>query len=231
MNPPLTPVIPSDGTGPARPSGPSSLADRAYEQIRDQLVTLAIAPGAPINEDQLVRDLGFGRTPVREAVKRLALESLVDIYPRRGTFASEIQITDLALVTDVRALTEGHAALRAAQRITAEDRKDLQALLERLAAQKDHAGSSIDGMGLDADVHRFVYRCARNPYLEEVLTRHFNLSLRIWHLVLDRLPDVLPHVTEHVELLRAIDAGEPERAREVAQQHVIGFAALVRDVL
>jgi len=78
------------------------LADRAYAELRDRIVALVIAPGAPINEDALGRELEMGRTPVREAIKRLALENLVTVFPRRGTFASEINITDLAQISDVR---------------------------------------------------------------------------------------------------------------------------------
>ena len=66
------------------------LADRAYVELRDRLVTLRIAPGEPIDEDLLGHQLEMGRTPVREAIKRLALENLVTVFPRRGTFASEI---------------------------------------------------------------------------------------------------------------------------------------------
>ena len=63
-------------------------------------------------------------------------------------------------------------------------------------------------MALDARVHRFVHRCTGNPYLEETLGRYFNLSLRIWYLVLDRLPHLFTRVHEHEELLRAIADGE-----------------------
>ena len=70
-------------------------------------------------------------------------------------------------------------------------------------------------MALDARVHRFVYRCAGNPYLEETLGRYFNLSLRIWHLVLDRLPHLFARVHEHDDLLRAIAAGDADGAREM----------------
>src|ERR1700716_713863 len=103
------------------------LADRAYRQLRDRLVTLRIPPGAPIDEDLIGRELHMGRTPVREAIKRLSLENLVTVFPRRGTFASEINITDLAHISDVRAQLEGHAAYRAAQRISDAQRAELQA--------------------------------------------------------------------------------------------------------
>ena len=65
-----------------------SLAERAYRAIRDRLVMLEIRPGAPINEEQLGQSLGVGRTPVREALKRLQYERLITTYPRRGTFAT-----------------------------------------------------------------------------------------------------------------------------------------------
>src|ERR1700749_213240 len=104
------------------------LADRAYADLRDRIVTLRIAPGAPIDEDVLGGELGIGRTPVREAIKRLALENLVTVFPRRGTFASEINITDLRDISDVRMQVGGHAAYGAAERISEAQRAELQDL-------------------------------------------------------------------------------------------------------
>ncbi len=193
-------------------------------------MTLRIAPGAPIDEDALGAELEIGRTPVREAIKRLALENLVTVFPRRGTFASEINITDLADISDVREQLEGHAAYRAAQRITAPQQAELEALLSELS---DSAGSEhVEAlMGLDARIHRFVHRCTGNPYMEETLGRYFSLSLRIWYLVLDRLPHLFARVHEHEELLRAIAAGDPDRARRVMVEHIETFEREIRAVL
>ncbi len=206
------------------------LADRAYGELRDRIVTLRIAPGAPIDEDALGRELAIGRTPVREAIKRLALENLVTVFPRRGTFASEINITDLAGISDVRIQLEGHAAYRAAQRITAGQREELEQLLEELAGSQ--GSDDVEAlMALDTRVHRFVHRCAANPYLEETLGRYFNLSLRIWYLVIDRLPHLFTRVHEHDDLLRAIADGEADRARDVLAEHVETFEREIRSVL
>src|SRR5579875_4223244 len=139
----------------ARGGARELLADRAYDELRDRIVTLRIAPGEPIDEDAIGEELGMGRTPVREAIKRLALENLVTVFPRRGTFASEINITDLAHISDVRVQLESHAAFRAAQRLTDALRAELSGLLEALAAAD---GSPETLMALDADVHRFVHR-------------------------------------------------------------------------
>jgi DNA-binding GntR family transcriptional regulator len=216
----------SAATG-ARSGAGGLLADRAYVELRDQIVTLAIPPGAPINEESVGRELEIGRTPVREAIKRLALENLVAVYPRRGTFATEINITDLAHISDVRVQLEGHAAFRAAQRLTPEQREELDRLLGTL----DGDGDAEALMRLDAAVHRFIYRCAGNPYLRDTLERYLNLSLRIWYLVLGRLPHLPERVHEHVALLHAIRDGDADRARTVAAEHVATFEDEIRGVL
>jgi DNA-binding GntR family transcriptional regulator len=216
---------------PKRQAAPRGLlADRAYRELRDRLVTLRIAPGAPIDEDLIGRELEMGRTPVREAIKRLALENLVTVFPRRGTFASEINITDLAHISDVRSQLEGHAAYRAAERITDAQRAELSGMLEELQASRgtDDLESLME---LDARVHRFIYRCAANPFLEETLGRYFNLSLRIWYLVIDRLPHLFARVHEHQDVLLAIGAGQAAQARDTVAAHVATFEREIRSVL
>jgi DNA-binding GntR family transcriptional regulator len=215
-----------DGRGTPR----DLLADRAYRELRDRLITLRIPPGSPIDEDVIGRELAMGRTPVREAIKRLALENLVTVFPRRGTFAAEINITDLAHVSDVRAQLEGHAAYRAAERVTAAQRAELSALLEEL--QLSRGNDEVESlMELDARVHRFIYRCAANPFLEETLTRYFNLSLRIWYLVIDRLPHLFARVHEHQDVLVAIAAGDAELAQDILSGHIATFEREIRAVL
>jgi len=194
------------------------------------LITLRIPPGAPIDEDAIGRELKMGRTPVREAIKRLALENLVTVFPRRGTFASEINITDLADISDVRAQLEGHAAYRAAERITDAQRADLAGLLVELDLSRGQDDVELL-MELDATVHRFIYQCAGNPFLEETLGRYLNLSLRIWYLVIDRLPHLFARVHEHEEVLHAIESGQAERAREILTRHIGTFEREIRSVL
>ena len=85
-------------------------------------------------------------------------------------------------------------------------------------------------MRLDTDIHRAVYRCTHNRYLEATLSQYYNLSLRIWYLFLERLPPV-DHTKEHVPMLEAIIAGEAEHARDLAVFHVERFEKSVREVL
>ena len=214
---------------PATPVPASGLlSDRAYAALRDRLITLVIAPGAPIDEDALTRELAVGRTPVREAVRRLALEGLVVVYPRRGTFASTIDITSLSDITEVRAQLEPHAAARAAALADAADREEAAGLIGELERAAASQRSLIE---LDARVHRFVHRCSRNPYLARDLDRYLNMSLRIWHLTFDRLPPLADPVREHRALLDAIAGGDAEAARAIALEHVLGFAREMRAAL
>ena len=205
-----------------------TLADRAYGELRERIVSLALAPGSPLLEDVLVAELGVGRTPIREAVKRLALEDLVTIYPRRGTFVAEIEIGDLAQISDVRLQLEGHAAFRAAENATPADRVEADALIDELDAL---VPTAEELMRIDTRIHRFVYRCSGNPYLVATLERLLNLSLRIWFRVLDRLPHLEASVYEHRELLAAVRDGEAKRARALASAHVATFEREIRTVL
>ncbi|EXU61945.1 GntR family transcriptional regulator [Streptomyces sp. DSM 41524] len=205
-----------------------SLAERAYRAIRDRLVMLEIRPGAPINEDQLAQSLGVGRTPVREALKRLQYERLITTYPRRGTFATDVNITDLAHISEVRQELEPLAAALAARRATAADRATLTAALRELAGADSPQRDAAELMRLDLQVHRAIYAATHNPYLEDTLVRHDNLATRIWCLFIDRLSDMAGHVGEHGPLIEAVVAGDADKAAQLAHSHVEGFERAIR---
>ncbi|GHJ33620.1 GntR family transcriptional regulator [Streptomyces hygroscopicus subsp. sporocinereus] len=208
-----------------------SLAERAYRAIRDRLVMLEIRPGAPINEEQLAQSLGVGRTPVREALKRLQYERLITTYPRRGTFATDVNITDLAHISEVRQELEPLAAAQAARRATAADRAALTALRRELRDAAERPPDAAGLMSLDLKVHRAVYAATHNPYLADTLVRHDNLATRIWCLFIDRLSDMAGHVEEHGPLIEAIVGGDPDTAARLARGHVVNFERAVREAI
>ena len=210
------------------PSESLSQAERAYLTLRDLILTLQLPPGAPVQEEPLTRELGIGRTPFREAVKRLESESLIAIYPRRGSFVTEVNITDHALIADVRRRLEGHAAWRAAERATEAERAELD---ELRVLVEDVSSEQAPIMSVDTKIHRTLYRCTHNRYLEGTLGQYYNLALRIWCLFFDRLPDVTEHVGEHAELLKAVIAGDAERADRIAVAHVDHFEQAIRSVI
>src|SRR3954471_17973760 len=107
-------------------------ADRAYLAIRGLIVSLGLRPGAVIDERELMQQLGLGRTPVREALRRLAQERLVEVFPRRGMFVTEVDARDLARLCEVRLALEPEAARLAAERATQADLAELRVVLGEL---------------------------------------------------------------------------------------------------
>jgi DNA-binding GntR family transcriptional regulator len=211
----------------AAPSEGGTLSDRAYEAIRDQLTTLAILPGSVINEEALVQSLGMGRTPIHDAIRRLALEKLVVIYPRRGTLAAPLDITDLARISEVRIPLEGVAASCAARRASKEDIDALEVILSELSGATDNRRL----LEIDVSLHRAIYRSAHNPHLEATLTQYLNLTLRILYLVLDSLPHLPDHLLEQRELVGAVKARDAGRAHALAVQHLSDFVEEMRTLL
>ena len=200
------------------------IADRAYVALRDRIVTLRLPPGTALREDRLMHELGLGRTPLREAVKRLALEGLVDVRPRSGTYVTEVEAHDIVHISEVRAELEAQAARLAARRMDDEGRARAAGLDAELTAI-DGADSFDAYMNLDERVHRFVWEAARNPYLADVLERFWAHSLRIWHLVLERVPALPAAVHEQRALLDAVSAGDARRAGARMREHVQAFEA------
>jgi DNA-binding GntR family transcriptional regulator len=209
---------------------PPSLAEQAYLFVRDQLVMLDIRPGDPINEEWLGTTLGMGRTPIREALKRLESERLVVAYPRRGTFATDVNISDLAHISEVRRTLEPMATAAAAGRATTADRATLTELRAQLDAGVP-AGDNAELLRTDLALHRAIYRCVHNPFLEDTLIRYDNLATRIWCVFVPRLSGMAGHVDEHVPLLTAIIEGDAEKAAALTFEHVTGFEAAIRALI
>jgi DNA-binding GntR family transcriptional regulator len=198
------------------------IAERAYYALRDRIVTLRLAPGTLLREDELMRDLGIGRTPLREAVKRLALEDLVAVRPRSGTFVTEVDSAGIIHIAEVRSELEAQAAELAALRMDEATRARAEALLDQVRGL-ERAADAEALMALDESIHRLAWEAARNPYLAATLDRYFVLSLRIWHVVLDRVPGLGGVVFDHARLLEAMLARDPTLARSLMREHVMAF--------
>ena len=208
-------------------------ADRAYVDLRDRIVTQQLAPGTVLREDELMRELEVGRTPLREAVKRLALENLVAVQPRRGTFVSPVEASDIENISEVRAELEGYAAELAARRLDGDHRAAAEAL-QREVEELAGSGDQDWLMRFDERIHRFTWEASGNPYLQDTLERYFTHSLRVWYLVLNRLPGLGHSVHDQAHLVEALLAGDAERARSIMREHVLAFqrellAAFSRD--
>ena len=209
---------------------PLSQADLAYREIRALIVTLELPPGSLLSEPEIQARLGLGRTPVREALRTLAHERLVEVYPRRGMFVAALDPRDLSALSEVREQLEPFAARLAAERRTDEDVE----VIDELIADLDAVAAAPDMhrlIELDQRIHHHIYRCAHNDFLQSVCEEHYMHALRIWFLALDRVTHLGDAVAEHRDLLLAVRDGDPERAADVMSIHVRGFEAEVRRAL
>lgn len=220
--------------GIARPLVPPageavSLADQAFHAIRELIVSLELAPGAVVNERELTEQLAIGRTPVREALRRLAQEKLVEVYPRRGIFVTTVDVRDLARLCEVRSVLEPEAARLAADRATQLDLDALSELLNELGSSKVRDDKTL--IDLDRRIHRTVYRCTHNHFLEATLEEYYALALRIWMLALEETGELRAAVLEHRPLLEAVAFGKGDVAAEIMRDHVEHFEIAMRRVL
>ena len=199
-------------------------ADRAYVAIRGLIVSLALPPGAVIDERELMRQIGLGRTPVREALRKLAQEQLVEVFPRRGMFVTGVDVRDLARISEVRTALEPEAARLAAERATDEERQELADLSDEIARGDDL-------MGLDERIHRAIYAAAHNDLMEKTLGEYYVLALRIWMIALDRAEDLEEAVEAHRDLIQAIIVADGDRAADLMRDHVENFERAMREVL
>jgi DNA-binding GntR family transcriptional regulator len=206
----------------------ASFADRAYYAIRELIVTLELPPGAVVREPELTERLGIGRTPVREALRRLAQERLVEVFPRRGMFVTKVDDRDLARLCEVRVALEPEAARLAAERATQADLAELQGVLAELGGPRKRDPRAL--IDLDERIHRAIYHASHNPYLAETLEEYYAHALRIWMVALART-DIGAAVGGHHAVLEAVVRGDGARAARLMREHVESFEHTVRDVL
>lgn len=206
------------------------LSEKAYQLIKHRIVTLQLPPLTLLSEREMMRDLNLGRTPIREALQRLANEGLVKIVPRRGIFVSEISITDLQNILEVRIKLEDLGARLVAQRITPAQMARIDSLLDEM---KDAEGDRAALLSIDERFHELLYEAMDNEYLATTLRRLYALSLRLWYLALDRLDQAYLQdaIRQHRQIAQAIRQRDPARAGALLVQHVQDFQHQYRRVI
>jgi DNA-binding GntR family transcriptional regulator len=205
------------------------LSDKAYELIRHKIITLEMPPLSAIDESVLMAKLEIGRTPIREALQRLASEDLVSIAPRRGIFVADISITDLQEIFELRMVLEGFCVRLAAERATVPQIAGLGAVIRELDAVPDEDTQAL--LAIDERFHTLLCQAAGNQFLADSLEHLQALSFRIFYLVLNRLGSVRWTVEQHREIVEVLQAQDGARAEALLQQHIYQFQQEIKAVL
>ena len=203
-----------------------SLTDQAYRALEEQIVTLKIPPGTVVSEAILGQRLGIGRTPIREALWRLARERLVAIIPHRGIIVSEINIKLQLRLLELRRVVERLVASRSAKRASDAERRRL----EEIAAGMETAAAANDDvafMRLDREFNELTVAAARNEFATSAMSLVQGLSRRFWYLHYREAADMPLAARLHADVARAIARGEGEaagRASDALVDYIEDFA-------
>ncbi len=218
----------------AEDAPPVSFAEKAYQLLVRKVTRLELAPGDVLVEKNLMAELGIGRTPIREALQRLATEGLVQHLPNRGTLVSDIGAANVQSIYEFRSLIEGETARLAATRATEDDIAELQSLDEKLN-QATEGGDIDDFVALDRRFHEVLSRASKNIYLQEAVPRIFNLHLRLWFYISLKSESWHPVAHSHDKMTKgvvdAIRERLPEKAEEVMTSYIAHRHQEVKNLL
>jgi DNA-binding GntR family transcriptional regulator len=188
-----------------------TLTERAYRTLEEAIATEALQPGEVVSEAQLATRFGFGRTPVREALQRLARERLVRILPRRGVVVAAVDVREQLRMLEVRREIERLCARVAARRADSEQRARLRTIaeaMERCAETEDETAF----LRLDRELNLLVLEAARNEFATATMVLMHGLSRRFWFIHGRHNADIREAAEVHALLARAIAEEQPEAA-------------------
>ena len=231
---PLSAAAQGARNGSTWDSEPRSLAERAYELLVRKITRLELAPGSVLVEKALIEELGIGRTPIREALQRLAIERLVDHLPNRGMLVSEITATSVQQIYEFRAVIDGYAAGLAAGRATPEQVRDITAAHKRLvrATEDDDINDFVEG---DRDFYRVLSAAAHNAFVADAIPRIFNLHLRLWFYISQKIGEWRSLALSHQEMTRevvdAVTGRDPARARAAMETYITRRHQDIKNIL
>lgn len=207
-----------------------SLTDRAYSHLEEMIVTLRLPPGSAVSETALSQSLGIGRTPIREALHRLARERLVTILPRRGIIVSEINVKSQLRLLEVRREVERLVAKSAARRATPEERArflELARRFERSARTND----DVAFMRVDREFNDLSVTAAHNEFAAGAMSLMHSLSRRFWYMHYKQTAD-MPHIAKlHADIARSIGAGNEAAAGKAMDRLLDTVAKFTRDTV
>lgn len=195
------------------------LREVIFNTLRDAIIVGELKPGERLMEVKLADKMGVSRTPVREAIRKLELEGLVNMLPRKGAHVADLSVKDIVDVLEVRATLDGLATSLSASRITDEELKELKHINLQFIGfiEKENLQGSVKK---DVEFHDIIYRSSRNDKLMQIVSnlREQVQRFRVIYLKDYKSPKEL--IKEHIDIYDAIYSRDPEKAQQMAQRHI-----------
>lgn len=198
------------------------LRDIVFDYMKNAIITGELKPGERLMEVQLAEKLGVSRTPVREAIRKLELEGLVVMVPRKGAYVSDLDTRDLLNVLEIRGSLEGLAASLAAERITDEEIRELNSIVDEFYKSietNDHEAL----VKCDKAFHDLIFAASRNDKLVQImnnLQEHVH-RFRVRYINEEKKSKKL--YQEHKKILESLEERNADNARKWAEKHIYNF--------
>ena len=213
---------------------PRSLAEKAYQLLVTKITRLDLLPGSVLAEKTLIEELAIGRTPIREALQRLAIEGLVEHMPNRGMFVADITAQSVQQIYEFRSLLDGYAAWLAASRADAQQIQELRHLHKQLVRATED--DDIDRyVALDRRFYEVLAAAARNDFVAEAVPRIFNLHLRLWFFISRKIGGWHAIAASHEEMTRdvvdAVARRDPDAAKRAMETYVARRQVDIKEIL
>lgn len=214
----------------SRANGDITLTDRAYAQLEEMIVTLQLPPGTVLSEQALAQRLEIGRTPIREALQRLARERLVNILPRRGIVVSEINVKSQLRLLEVRRELERLIARSAARRATDAERERFRELA-RAFEKSARSGDDVSFMRADREFNELCSAASHNEFAAGAMSLMHSLSRRFWYIHYKQAADMPATAKLHADIARAVAEGDEEKAARASDRLLDAVEKFTRDTV
>lgn len=198
----------------------AALSDQVYAVLKRRVLTCVLQPGKKLNERTLCSELRVSRTPLREALNRLALEGLLHLESYKGYAVMPVTVEQIRNLSELRRIVEAEAAALAAVRCTVAEQAELLALAE-LRYTPGNRQTYETYLRANTAFHLAVARCARNPSLEQIVISVLNQLQRPLYLGLDVGINPREATREHAGVVKAIQAGNASRARKLMAEQLL----------
>lgn len=211
-------------------AAPASLTDQAYTLLEEMIVRLQLPPGSAVSEAMLSAQLGIGRTPIREALHRLARDRLVQILPRRGVIVSSIDVVSQLRLLEVRREIDRLSARAAARRSQADERTQFAQMAEQFRAA-GRKGDDVTFLRVDREFNELCLKAARNEFAEMAMMPLHSLSRRFWYVHYRQAADLAETAELHAAIAQAIALGDESAAARAADALLDSVEAFTRSTV
>lgn len=204
----------------SRPSKPRA-SDQVESELRHLILTLKLEPGLAVSESTLMKQFGWGRTPLREAFQRLAEQGLLQIIPQHGVVVTPLNLFDFVEVMDAMSLVIGPAASLACKRLTEAELDQLDDLVKQ--GQSAALAGDFERLSLlDFEFHSILAQATGNRYLSDYLHRLHQMARRFNFAVWNRQRNAAPSLDEHGQLAEIFRSRDAAAAKAAMLQHIEG---------